>query len=100
MFFQNPGWLREWIEKYPGKANKIWPYWAAARSDTIRRWPDPLEALVREGRNPPVFWANIMLGIPGETPEDAFKTMRMLKRMKRFFPSICTCSRSRTARKS
>ena len=29
-----------------------------------------------------------MLGIPGETPEDAFKTMRMIKRMKRLFPSI------------
>jgi radical SAM superfamily enzyme YgiQ (UPF0313 family) len=29
-----------------------------------------------------------MLGIPGETREDAFKTMRMLKRMKRVFPSI------------
>ena len=29
-----------------------------------------------------------MLGIPGETPEDAFKTMRMLKHMKRVFPSI------------
>ena len=29
-----------------------------------------------------------MLGIPGELPEDAFKTMRMLKRMKRVFPSI------------
>jgi radical SAM superfamily enzyme YgiQ (UPF0313 family) len=29
-----------------------------------------------------------MLGIPGEEPEDAFKTMRMLKRMKRVMPSI------------
>jgi radical SAM superfamily enzyme YgiQ (UPF0313 family) len=29
-----------------------------------------------------------MLGIPGETREDAFKTMRMLKRMKRVMPSI------------
>ena len=37
---------------------------------------------------PPVFWSNIMLGIPGEAEEDAFKTMRMIKRMKRVFPSI------------
>jgi radical SAM superfamily enzyme YgiQ (UPF0313 family) len=29
-----------------------------------------------------------MLGIPGESSEDAFKTMRMLKRMKRVYPSI------------
>jgi radical SAM superfamily enzyme YgiQ (UPF0313 family) len=28
MFFQNPRWLKEWIEKYPRKANKVWPYWA------------------------------------------------------------------------
>jgi radical SAM superfamily enzyme YgiQ (UPF0313 family) len=41
-----------------------------------------------EGKKAPVFWSNIMLGIPGELPEDAFKTMRMLKRMKRVFPSI------------
>ena len=39
-------------------------------------------------KKPPVFWSNIMLGIPGETHEDAFKTMRMLKQMKRVFPSI------------
>lgn len=135
MFFQNPSWLREWIEKYPRRANKTWPYWAAARSDTVRQWPDLYEALIREtnwdlisigfesgsdrilrllnkecteednlytieltnrigdefereGRTPPRFWANIMLGIPGEEPEDAFKTLRMLKTMKRVFPSI------------
>ena len=135
MFFQNPKWLREWIEKYPRATNKMWPYWAAGRSDTVRQWPDLFEALirdtgwnlisigfesgsdrilrllnkecteednefaidlvnrvgdemVREGKDPPKFWANIMLGIPGETREDAFKTMRMLKRMKRVFPSI------------
>ena len=29
-----------------------------------------------------------MLGIPGETREDAFKTMRMLKSMRYVFPSI------------
>ena len=134
MFFHNPSWLREWIEKYPVKT-KNWPYWAAGRSDTVRQWPDLFEALLREtnwnlisigfesgsdrilrllnkecteedndfaidlvnrigdemaaqGKPPPRFWANIMLGIPGETEEDAFKTMRMLKRMKRVFPSI------------
>ncbi|MFQ5435568.1 MAG: B12-binding domain-containing radical SAM protein [Anaerolineae bacterium] len=135
MFFQHPKWLEEWIDKYPRKANKRWPYWAAGRSDTIRQWPDLFEALVREtnwntvsigfesgsdrilrllnkecteadnyfaidllnrlgveferaGKKPPMFWANIMLGIPGETPEDAFKTMRMLKSMRYVFPSI------------
>lgn len=134
MFFQNPSWLKEWIEKYPRKT-KNWTYWAAGRADTVRQWPDLFEALVREtnwklisigfesgsdrilrllnkecteednyftidlvnrlgdemeraGQEPPKFWANIMLGIPGEQPEDAFKTMRMLKRMKRVFPSI------------
>jgi radical SAM superfamily enzyme YgiQ (UPF0313 family) len=134
MFFQNPSWLKEWIEKYPRKT-KNWTYWAAGRSDTVRQWPDLFEALIREtnwnlisigfesgsdrilrllnkecteedndyaidlvnrigddlvrqGKAPPKFWANIMLGIPGEQPDDAFKTMRMLKRMKRVFPSI------------
>ncbi|OQY46898.1 MAG: B12-binding domain-containing radical SAM protein [Anaerolineaceae bacterium 4572_78] len=135
MFFQHPRWLNEWIEKYPRKANKIYPYWAAGRSDTVRQWPDLFEALVREtnwdtisigfesgsdrilrllnkecteddnyfaieflnriaddmereGKKPPKFWANIMLGIPGETHEDAFKTMRMVKTMRHVFPSI------------
>ncbi len=135
MFFQNPSWLREWMDKYPRLANKVWPYWAAARSDTVRQWPDLFEALIREtnwntisigfesgsdrvlqtlnkecteednyfaidlldsigddmegrGLEPPKFWANIMLGVPGETREDAFKTMQMLKHMKRVIPSI------------
>jgi anaerobic magnesium-protoporphyrin IX monomethyl ester cyclase len=135
MFFQNPPWLEEWLEKYPRKANRIWPYWAAARADTVRQWPDLFEALVKEtrwdpvsigfesgsdrvlrilnkecteednyftidlltrigdemeaqGKKPPVFWSNIMLGIPGETREDAFKTMRMVKYTKRILPSI------------
>ncbi|MBW1811764.1 MAG: B12-binding domain-containing radical SAM protein, partial [Deltaproteobacteria bacterium] len=130
MFFQNPSWLEEWIDKYPRKANKTWPYWAAGRADTVRQWPELFEALVKEtnwntisigfesgsdrvlrilnkecteednyfaidllhrigdemeleGKKPPVFWSNIMLGIPGETHEDAFKTMRMLKYMRR-----------------
>ena len=135
MFFQHPSWLKEWIEKYPRKAHKRWPYWAAGRTDTVRQWPDLFEAVVREtnwstislgfesgsdrvlkilnkectaednffaidllnkigddiaarGYIPPKFWANIMLGIPGETHEDAFDTIRMLKRMKRVLPSI------------
>jgi anaerobic magnesium-protoporphyrin IX monomethyl ester cyclase len=135
MFFQNPSWLEEWLEKYPSKANKTWPYWAAARADTVRQWPELFEALVRqtnwnmvsigfesgsdrvlrilnkecteednfftiellerigdemeaEGKEAPIFWSNIMLGIPGETREDAFKTMRMLKSTKRVMPSI------------
>jgi len=135
MFFQNPSWLEEWVDKYPKYANKTWPYWAAARADTVRQWPDLFEAVVRKtnwstvsigfesgsdrvlkilnkecteednyfaidlltrigdemeakGQKPPVFWSNIMLGIPGETREDAFKTMRMLKYTKRIMPSI------------
>jgi anaerobic magnesium-protoporphyrin IX monomethyl ester cyclase len=135
MFFQNPGWLRQWLEKYPRQANKVWPYWAAGRADTIRQWPDLFEALVkgtnwntisvgfesgsdrilrllnkecterdnqfaidlinrigddmeRMGRVPPKIWANVMLGIPGESREDAFKTIRMLRSMKRVLPSI------------
>lgn len=135
MFFQNPSWLEEWIEKYPRKARKVWPYWAAGRADTVRQWPDLFEALLKEtnwrtisigfesgsdrvlqllnkecteednyfaidllnkigdemeaeGKVAPTFWSNIMLGIPGETPEDAFKSMRMVKYMKRVFPSI------------
>jgi radical SAM superfamily enzyme YgiQ (UPF0313 family) len=135
MFFQNPSWLEEWVEKYPRKANHVWPYWAAARADTVRQWPELFEALIKEtnwdtvsigfesgsnrvlkilnkecteednyftidlltrigdemerqGKRPPVFWSNIMLGIPGETHEDAFKTMRMVKYTKRILPSI------------
>jgi anaerobic magnesium-protoporphyrin IX monomethyl ester cyclase len=135
MFFQNPSWLEEWIQKYPSRANKPWSYWAAARADTVRQWPELFEALVREtnwhivsigfesgsdrvlrilnkecteednyftidllhrigdemeaeGQEAPIFWSNIMLGIPGETHEDAFKTMRMLRYMRRVMPSI------------
>ena len=135
MFFQQPSWLREWLDKYPRKARKVWPYWAAGRSDTVREWPDLFEALVketnwntisigfesgsdrvlkilnkectaednnfaidllnrigddleREGKAPAKFWANIMLGIPGETHADAYDTIRMLWRMKRVLPSI------------
>jgi radical SAM superfamily enzyme YgiQ (UPF0313 family) len=135
MFFQQPAWLREWLDKYPRLAHRPWPYWAAGRSDTVRQWPDLFEALVREtnwntisigfesgsdrvlrilnkectaednhftidllnqigqdfvrqGVEPPKFWANLMLGIPGETREDAFETIRMLKRMRWVMASI------------
>ena len=135
MFFQQPAWLREWLDKYPRLARRPWPYWAAGRADTVRRWPDLFEALVREtnwntvsigfesgsdrvlkllnkecspedndftidllnrigddmereGRIRPRFWANIMLGIPGETRQDAFETIRMLRRMKKPLPSV------------
>jgi anaerobic magnesium-protoporphyrin IX monomethyl ester cyclase len=130
MFFQNPSWLRQWLAAYPRRARKPWPYWAAARADTVRQWPELFEALVREtnwttvsigfesgsdrvlrilnkecteednaftidllnrigddlerqGKPAPRFWANIMLAIPGETREDAFRTMRMLRTMRR-----------------
>jgi anaerobic magnesium-protoporphyrin IX monomethyl ester cyclase len=135
MFFQNRDWLEEWLVKYPRRANKPWPYWAAGRSDMVRRWPDLFEALVREtnwsfisigfesgsdrilrllnkecteadnhfaidlvnrlgaefvaqGRTPPKLWANLIIGIPGETHEDAFKTMRMVKSMRYVLPSF------------
>lgn len=135
MFFQQPKWLEEWLDKYPRKANKLWPYWAAGRADTVCQWPDLFEVLVKKtnwnvvsigfesgsnpmlrmlnkqvteeendfviqlvnrigdemeqaGKKPVSFWANTMLAIPGETHEDAFKTIRMLKKMKRTRPAI------------
>lgn len=57
MFFQQPNWLEEWLEKYPKRANKIWPYWAAARSDTVRKWPELFENLVRKTN-----WNTISIG--------------------------------------
>lgn len=57
LFFQGPRWLEEWLDKYPRRANKLWPYWAAARSDTVRRWPDLFEALVRETN-----WRTVSVG--------------------------------------
>lgn len=129
MFFQQPAWLARWIDAYTTRARRRWPYWAAARADTVRRWPDLFEALVRDtcwqtvsigfesgsdrvlrilnkectaednyfaiellnrigddclrrGETPPRFWANVMLGVPGETREDAFDTMRMVQAMR------------------
>ncbi|MCU0507978.1 MAG: hypothetical protein MUC34_06215 [Anaerolineae bacterium] len=43
--------------------------------DLVNQLGDELQA---QGKQPPKFWSNIMLGIPGELPEDAFKTMRMV----------------------
>jgi len=135
MFFQHPTWLKEWLEKYPRMANRVWPYWAAARADSIRKQPDLFEALVREtnwnvismglesgsdrvleilnkectvednrfaielvnrigdeqatrGATPSRIWANIMLGVPGETREDAFMTMAMFRSIRRPLRSL------------
>lgn len=134
-FFQNPAWLKEWIEKYPKLANKTWPYWAAARTDTIRMWPDLFTDLINKtnwrtislglesgsnpvlrilnkecseqdnafaidrlnrignekvarGEEPPWVFANVMFAIPGETKEDAQKTVAMVKRIQRVKPSV------------
>jgi len=53
--------------------------------DLINRIGDDME---REGKDPPVIFSNIMLAIPGEEPEDAFATIRMMGRIKRNIPSI------------
>lgn len=134
MFFQNPHWIKEWIHHYSLKT-KRWPYWATARSDTIRAWPELFENAIYEsnwsvvsvgfesgsdrvlrilnkecteddnnyaiellnsiadkniakGLNPPKFWANIMLAVPGETISDAIRTIRMVKRMRYAIPSV------------
>lgn len=58
MFFQNPSWLEEWLEKYPKRARKIWPYWAAARADTVRKWPELFERLVVETN-----WELVSIGL-------------------------------------
>lgn len=129
MFFQQPSWLERWLELYPRRARRRWPYWAAARADTVRRWPELFAALVRDagwrtisigfesgsdrmlrvlnkectaednyfaidlvnrlgddcvrrGEEPPILWANVMLGIPGETRDEALDTMRMVREMR------------------
>ena len=58
MFFQQPPWLEEWAEVYPRKARKLWPYWAAARADTVRRWPDLFSRVVKQTN-----WQTISLGL-------------------------------------
>jgi len=135
MFFQQPKWLEKWLDLYPKRARRLWPYWAAGRADTVLQWPDLFEALVKEtnwqivsigfeansdrmlrvlnkqvtkaenervvamvnrigdeqekaGKDPVKLWANIMFAIPGETREEAFDTYRLLKRMRRVYPSV------------
>jgi radical SAM superfamily enzyme YgiQ (UPF0313 family) len=58
MFFQQPAWLEEWAEVYPRRARKLWPYWAAARADTVRRWPDLFLRVVKQTN-----WQTISLGL-------------------------------------
>lgn len=58
MFFQNPAWLEEWLEKYPKRAREVWPYWAAARADTVRKWPELFEKLVIETN-----WELVSIGL-------------------------------------
>ncbi len=41
-----------------------------------------------KGQIPPVVFANVMLGIPGEEREDAFATIRLMAKVKRMLPSI------------
>ena len=43
---------------------------------------------IAKGLNPPKFWANIMLAVPGETNSDAIRTIRMVKRMRYAIPSV------------
>jgi anaerobic magnesium-protoporphyrin IX monomethyl ester cyclase len=130
MFFQNPLWLKEWLEKYPLRARKVWPYWAAARADTVRKWPELFKDLVLKTNwtlvsiglesgsdntlltlnkectvqdnlfsiklinelgdhlesigSPPVkIFSNIMWGVPGESMEDMYGTIRMVSLIKR-----------------
>lgn len=56
-----------------------------AAIDLVNELGDEAE---REGRRPPVIFANLMLGTPGEEPADAFATLRMAARMKRGIPSL------------
>lgn len=53
--------------------------------EIANRLGDELEA---QGKLPCVVFANIMLATPGEEPEDAFATIRMLGRIKRCVPSM------------
>ena len=88
MFFMQPDWLNEWLEKYPKKAKKLWPYWAAGRADTVRQWPDLFEALVRETN-----WRTVSIGFESGstrvlkmlnkecTAEDNYFTIDLLNRI-------------------
>lgn len=53
--------------------------------DLVNRIGDELEA---KGRPAPRIFANLMVAVPGEEPEDAFATFRMAKRIKRSIPSF------------
>ncbi|MEC7525869.1 MAG: radical SAM protein [Myxococcota bacterium] len=57
MFFQHPSWLKQWLELYPKRAHRPWPYWAAGRADTVCEWPDLFERLVRETN-----WSTVSIG--------------------------------------
>jgi len=46
------------------------------------------DEMEREGKKPPTVWANVILGTPGETREDAEKTLRMLHSTRRVQPSV------------
>jgi radical SAM superfamily enzyme YgiQ (UPF0313 family) len=69
MFFQNPSWLAEWLEKYPKRARKVWPYWAAARADTVRKWPELFERLVLETN-----WELVSIGLESGS-DDTLRTL-------------------------
>jgi len=53
--------------------------------DLINRLGDQQE---REGMNPVKIWANVIFAIPGETREEAFQTYRLMKKMRRAYPSV------------
>ncbi len=47
-----------------------------------------VEEAFAKGEIPPVIFANVMLATPGEDPEDAIATMRMVGAIKRVIPSV------------
>jgi len=71
MFFQQPSYLEDWLEKYPRRARRLWPYWAAGRADTVRKWPDLFEALVRQTN-----WNAVSIGFESGSTN----TLRMLNK--------------------
>ena len=56
-----------------------------AAIELVNRIGDDMEA---QGKMPPVIFSNVMLAIPGEEPEDAFATLRLMGKVKRNIPSI------------
>lgn len=71
MFFQQPSWLEEFLEKYVTNTIKPWPFWAAARADTVRRWPDLFKRLVVKAN-----WKIVSIGL--ESGSD--KTLKTLNK--------------------